>query len=136
MQAQANATAAAAAAGATKVTGEAEAAATKARGDAAASAIKAKALAEADGIKARAEALGTNQDAVISQQLAENMPAIIAAAAEPFSHVGQMTVLNGGEGVNQMLGGILAQVGDYLPALSSALKNSREGKRAAKAPDA
>jgi uncharacterized membrane protein YqiK len=131
-----NATAAAAAAGATKVTGEAEAAATKARGDAAASAIKAKALAEADGIKARAEALGTNQDAVISQQLAENMPAIIAAAAEPFSHVGQMTVLNGGEGVNKMLGGILAQVGDYLPALSSAMKNSREGKRPAKAPDA
>jgi uncharacterized membrane protein YqiK len=131
-----NATAAAAAAGATKVTGEAEAAATKTRGDAAASAIKAKALAEADGIKARAEALGTNQDAVISQQLAENMPAIIAAAAEPFSHVGQMTVLNGGEGVNKMLGGILAQVGDYLPALSSAMKNSREGKRPAKAPDA
>jgi flotillin len=137
LQAQANATAAAAAAGATKVTGEAEAAATRARGDAAASAIKAKALAEADGIKARAEALGTNQDAVISQQLAENMPAIIAAAAEPFSHVGQMTVLNGGEGVNRMLGGILAQVGDYLPALRSALKNGREdSKRPQKAPDA
>jgi hypothetical protein len=33
-----------------------------------------------------------------------------------------MTVLNGGEGVNRMLGGILAQVGDYLPALASALK--------------
>jgi hypothetical protein len=45
-------------------------------------------------------------------------------------------VLNGGEGVNKMLGGILAQVGDYLPALSSALKNSREGKRPTKAPDA
>ena len=132
LQAQANATAAAAAAGATKVTGEAEAAATKARGDAAASAIKAKALAEADGIKARAEALGTNQDAVISQQLAENMPAIIAAAAEPFAHVGQMTVLNGGEGVNRMIGGILAQVGDYLPALRSALKNGRDAQTAAR----
>jgi hypothetical protein len=35
-----------------------------------------------------------------------------------------------------MLGGILAQVGDYLPALSSALKNSREGKRTEKGPDA
>ena len=105
------------------ITGEAEAAATKARGDAAASAIKAKALAEADGIKARAEALGTNQDAVISQQLAENMPAIIAAAAEPFAHVGQLTVLNGGEGVNRMIGGILAQVGDYLPALGPRFRN-------------
>ena len=137
LQANANATAAAAAAGATRVTGEAEAAATKARGDAAASAIKAKALAEADGIKARAEALGTNQDAVISQQLAENMPAIIAAAAEPFAHVGQFTVLNGGDGVNRMIGGILSQVGDYLPALRSSLRNGREdSKRPPKAPDA
>ncbi|MCU1511025.1 MAG: flotillin family protein, partial [Arthrobacter sp.] len=137
LQAQANATAAAAAAGATRVTGEAEASATKARGDAAASAIKAKALAEADGIKARAEALGTNQEAVISQQLAENMPSIIAAAAEPFAHVGQLTVLNGGEGINRMIGGILTQVGDYLPALRSALRNGREdSKRPPKAPDA
>ena len=137
LQANANATAAAAAAGATRVTGEAEAAATKARGDAAASAIKAKALAEADGIKARAEALGTNQDAVISQQLAESMPAIIAAAAEPFAHVGQFTVLNGGDGINRMIGGILSQVGDYLPALRSSLRNGREdAKRSPKAPDA
>lgn len=135
LQAQANATAAAAAAGATRVTGEAEAAATKARGDATASSIKAKALAEADGIKARGEALGTNQDAVISQQLAENMPAIIAAAAEPFAHVGQLTVLNGGEGINRMIGGILAQVGDYLPALRTALKDGRQdGRQAAKQP--
>ncbi|NVM99636.1 flotillin domain-containing protein, partial [Arthrobacter sp. SDTb3-6] len=122
VEAQANATAAAAMAGATKITGEAEAAATKARGEAAASAVKAKALAEADGIKARAEALGTNQEAVIAQQLAENMPSIVAAAAEPFGHVGQLTVLNGGDGVNEMVGGILAQVGGYLPALTESLK--------------
>ncbi|WP_028266319.1 flotillin family protein [Arthrobacter sp. MA-N2] len=137
VEAQANATAAAAIAGATRITGEAEAAATRARGDAAASAIKAKSLAEADGIKARAEALGTNQEAVISQQLAENMPAIVAAAAEPFAHVGQLTVLNGGEGLNNMVGGILAQVGNFLPSITGALKNGKEPpKRPAKAPDA
>jgi flotillin len=51
-------------------------------------------------------------------------------------------VLNGGEGVNKMLGGILAQVGDYLPALASALaknRESREGrapKRPPQAPEA
>ena len=61
------------------------------------------------------------------------MPAIIAAAAEPFSHVGNMTVLNGGEGVNQMLGGILAQAGDYLPALASALRKGEDAKRPARA---
>lgn len=123
LEAQANATAAAATAGATRVTGEAEAAATKARGEATASSNKARALAEADGIKARAEALGANQEAVISQQLAENMPAIVAAAAEPFAHVGQLTVLNGGEGINNMVGGILSQVGNYLPALTAALRD-------------
>ncbi|MDQ0029709.1 flotillin family protein [Arthrobacter bambusae] len=137
VEAQANATAAAAIAGATKITGEAEAAATKARGEAAASAIKAKSLAEAEGIKARAEALGTNQEAVVSQQLAENMPAIVAAAAEPFAHVGQMTVLNGGEGLNSMVGGILSQVGNYLPSITAALKNGKEPpKRPTKTPDA
>jgi len=122
LEAQANAGAAAAMAGATRVTGEAEAAATTARGNAAASAVKAKALAEAEGIKARGEALETNQDAVISQQIAENMPAIVSAAAEPFSRIGQLTVLNGGEGLNSMVGGILSQVGSFLPSLASALR--------------
>ena len=37
----------------------------------------------------------------------------------------QLTVLNGGEGLNSMVGGILAQVGDYLPRLSAALKNGQ-----------
>ncbi|SEI76110.1 Uncharacterized membrane protein YqiK, contains Band7/PHB/SPFH domain [Arthrobacter sp. yr096] len=122
LEAQAAAGAAAAMAGATRVTGEAEAAATTARGDAAASAVKAKALAEADGIKARGEALETNQEAVINQQIAENMPAIVSAAAEPFSRIGQLTVLNGGDGLNSMVGGILSQVGSFLPSLASALK--------------
>ena len=84
-------------------------------------ASKAMAVAEADGIQARANALATNQDAVIAQQLAERMPEIVRAAAEPFAHVGQMTVLNGAEGVNGMLAGIMAQVGTLLPQLTSAL---------------
>jgi uncharacterized membrane protein YqiK len=137
VEAQANATAAAAMAGATKVTGEAEAAATRARGEAAASAVKAKALAEAEGIRARGEALETNQDAVISQQLAENMPAIVSAAAEPFAHVDQLTVLNGGDGLNNMVGGILSQVGGFLPSLASALRGGKDGaRRPGSAPDA
>lgn len=115
-------------AGATRVTGEAEAAATTARGNAAASAVKAKALAEAEGIKARGEALETNQEAVINQQIAENMPAIVSAAAEPFSRIGQLTVLNGGDGLNSMVGGILSRVGSFLPSLASALKGNGAGR--------
>ncbi len=126
LAAGAAATAAEATARATRMTGEAEAAATLARGEAAASAIKAQALAEADGIKARGVALGTNQDAVIAQQLAENMPQIIAAAAAPFGHVDQLTVLNGAEGLNGMIAGIIGQVGTLLPMLTNAL--SKDGK--------
>ncbi len=103
LAANAEATAAESRARATRTTGEAEAAATTARGTAAASASRAMAVAEADGIEARANALSTNQDAVIAQQLAEQMPEIVRAAAEPFAHVGQMTVLNGAEGLNSMV---------------------------------
>jgi hypothetical protein len=49
------------------------------------------------------------------------MPEIVRAAAEPFAHVGQMTVLNGAEGLNGMVAGIIAQVGTLLPQLTSAL---------------
>ncbi|MEP6561360.1 MAG: SDR family oxidoreductase, partial [Nakamurella sp.] len=121
LAANAEATAAESRARATRTTGEAEAAATTARGAAAASAAKAMAVAEADGIEARANALSTNQDAVIAQQLAERMPEIVRAAAEPFAHVGQLTVLNGAEGLNGMVAGIMAQVGTLLPQLTNAL---------------
>ncbi len=50
------------------------------------------------------------------------MPEIVRAAAEPFAHVGQMTVLNGADGVNAMLGGIFAQVGTLLPQLTASLR--------------
>ena len=121
LAANAEATAAEARARATRTTGEAEAAATTARGTATASASRALAVAEADGIEARANALSTNQDAVIAQQLAEKMPEIVRAAAEPFAHVGQITVLNGAEGLNSMVSSIIAQVGTLLPQLTAAL---------------
>src|SRR6266508_3658673 len=62
---------------------EAEAAATTAKGTAEGQAVRAKGMAEAEAIKARADALAENQDAVIGQQLAEQWPAIVEAAAKP-----------------------------------------------------
>jgi flotillin len=44
-------------------------------------AVRAKGMAEAEAIKARGDALAENQDAVIGQQLAEQWPAIVEAAA-------------------------------------------------------
>ena len=77
-------------------------AATKARGLAEGEAVKAKGLAEAEAIKARAEALAQNQEAVIGQQIAEQLPQIVGEAAKAFGNIGQLTVLNGAEGIGQM----------------------------------
>jgi flotillin len=102
---------AAAEAEATRITGEAEADATKARGLAEAEATRARMEAEAAGIQKRAAALSQNQDAVIAQQIAEQLPDIVRAAASPFEHVGQFTVLNGARGVTEALAEIIQQAG-------------------------
>jgi len=94
-------------AAATRVTGQAEADANKARGLAEAEATRAKGLAEADATKARADALKENQDAVIGLQLAEKWPQIVEQAAKAFSNVGNMTVLDGADGVGKALGTII-----------------------------
>jgi uncharacterized membrane protein YqiK len=100
---------AAANAEAAKQVGEGEAAATLAKGRAEGEAARARGLAEADAIKARADALAKNQDAVIGQQLAENWPAIVEAAAKPFGAVDQMIVLNGAQGLSEALAQALSQ---------------------------
>ncbi len=96
-------------ASATKQLGDAEASATQAKGLAEGNAIKAKLLAEADAIRARAEALATNQDAVIGQQLAEKWPQIVEAASKAFNNIDQMIVLNGADGVSEVLAKVMAQ---------------------------
>jgi flotillin len=102
---------AAAEAEATRITGEAEADATKARGLAEAEATQARMEAEATGIQRRAAALSQNQDAVIAQQIADRLPEIVRAAASPFEHIGQFTVLNGAQGVTGALAEIIQQAG-------------------------
>jgi uncharacterized membrane protein YqiK len=100
---------AAAKAEATRSIGEADAHATQAKGLAEAAAVRAAGMAEADAIKARADALAENQDAVIGQELAQQWPAIVEAAAKPFGAVDQMIVLNGAQGVSEMLAQALSQ---------------------------
>jgi flotillin len=94
---------------ATRNVGQAEADATQAKGLAEAQAVKAKGIAEADAIKARADALSENQDAVIGQQLAQQWPAIVEAAAKPFGSVDQMIVLNGAQGLSEVIAQALSQ---------------------------
>ncbi len=98
-------------AAATRLNGQAEADAIRARGIAEADAVRARMEAEALGIERRAAAVSQNQEAVIAQQIAENLPAIVAAAASPFEKVGNFTVLNGAEGVTGALAQIIQQAG-------------------------
>ena len=90
-----------------KQTGEADASALKARGEGEAAAVKAKRLAEADAIQARADALAKNQEAVINQQIAENLPQIVGEASKAFGNIDQLMVLNGTEGFGQAFGQVL-----------------------------
>ncbi len=108
-------------AAATRVTGQAEADANKARGLAEAEATRAKGLAEADATKARADALKENQDAVIGLQLAEKWPAIVEQAAKAFGNVGNMTVLDGADGVGKALGTIIGAGAAGLGLVRSAI---------------
>ena len=106
--------ASAATATATRLTGEAEAAAAQAKGLAAAEATRAQGLAEAESIKARAAALAENQEAVVAQQLAENWPEIVQAGASAFGNVDQMVVLNGADGMADLLAKALTMGGTGL----------------------
>src|SRR5829696_1021270 len=92
-----------------KLRGDAEAGATRARGLAEGDSVRAKGMAEAESIKARADALAENQDAVIGQQLAEQWPAIVEAAAKPIGAIDQMIVLNGAQGLSEVLAQALSQ---------------------------
>jgi uncharacterized membrane protein YqiK len=96
---------------ATRLIGQAEADAIKAKGLAEADAIRARMEAEAMGIERRAAALSQNQEAVIAQQIADKLPEIVAAAAAPFEHIGQFTVLNGAQGVTGAIAEIIQQAG-------------------------
>jgi len=127
---------AAARAESTRAIGEAEAAATEAKGRAEGEAVRARGMAEAETIKARADALAENQDAVIGQQLAEQWPAIVEAAAKPFAAVDQMIVLNGAQGLSEALAQALSSGVAGLQMARSLLSHSSGHSNGAPVPAA
>jgi uncharacterized membrane protein YqiK len=114
----------------TRLIGEAEAAATSAKGRAEGEAVRATGMAEAEAIHARADALAENQDAVIGQQLAEQWPAIVEAAAKPFGAVDQMIVLNGAQGLSEALAQALSQGVAGLQLARNLLAGAGNGEKA------
>lgn len=110
----------------TTMRGAAEAKATEANGRALAMAIEARGRAEAVGIEARAAALASNPDAVIAQQIAEHYPAIVAAGASALGNIDNLVVLNGAQGMEDLLGKALTMGGAGL-GLARSLMASIQG---------
>jgi flotillin len=109
----------------TELRGAAEAKATEVTGTAEAKAIEAKGKAEAAGIKARAEALAENQDAVIAQTIAESYPEIVRAGASALGNIDNMVVLNGADGMEDLLGKALTMGGAGLGLAQSLMTSLR-----------
>jgi flotillin len=105
----------------TSTRGKAEGEATKAKGLAEGESIRAKGLAEAEAIAKRAEALEKEADAVIGQQIAEQLPDIVRAASESFKHVDNLTVLNGAQGISEIIAQVIGQAGPALKMAQEAL---------------
>jgi uncharacterized membrane protein YqiK len=120
----------------TTMIGNAEASAIRAKGTAEGDAISARGLAEAAAIHARADALAQNQEAVISQQLAEHWPAIVEAGAKAFNNIDQMIVLNGADGMSEMMGKIMTQGAAGLQLARNLLARTKSGADYASAPAA
>ena len=91
----------------TVATAEAEAA--KIQADAAAYAERATAAAEADANRSRAASLADgNQELIAASRIVEALPSLVAAAAQGIAD-SNLTILNGTEGVSQVLAGLVGQ---------------------------
>ena len=110
--AQASASARVAAANADRDSRIAAAEALRAEGEAEANSIRVKGSAEAESTRAQADALEERADDLLRQQIISQLPAIVRAASEPLSAIGNMTVIssdgNGADQVGQSVAGQLA----------------------------
>jgi flotillin len=102
---------------------EAEAQATHVRSDAQAHAERAEAEGQADANRARAASLREgNQELIAADKLIENLPAIVEAAARGLADA-NLTVLNGTQGINEVLAGFVGQGLSILDLLKKSAAN-------------
>ena len=78
-----------------------------------------------------AEALERESDAVIGQQLADKLPEIVAAAAQSFANVDNLTVLNGAQGISEIMAQVIGQAGPALDLARDTLSAHRNGRAGA-----
>jgi flotillin len=88
---------------------EADARATQVRADAAAFAERATAQGQADANNARADSLRAgNQELIAAERIVESLPAVVEAAAKGLAGA-NLTILNGTQGVNDVVAGLVGQ---------------------------
>jgi flotillin len=94
---------------ATRVRADAQAHAERVQGEAQADAERAQGQAQADASAAFAASLREgNQELIAATKLIENLPAIVEAAARGLAGA-NLTVLNGTQGVNEVVAGLVGQ---------------------------
>jgi flotillin len=75
--------------------------------------VRALAQAQADAIRLQAEATATSNGVVLERMLVERMPEILSAAASELRQA-NVTVLNGAEGLGELVAGLAAQATSIL----------------------
>jgi flotillin len=102
---------------------DAQAQAAQVKADAEAHAERALARGEADANLARAESLRQgNQELIAANRLMENLPAIVEAASRGLAGA-NLTVLNGTQGVSEIVAGLVGQGMSILDLLKKAAAN-------------
>jgi flotillin len=82
--------------------------------------IRTIAQAEADRTRVQAEATSTGQGIALQRMLVERMPDIIAAAASELANA-NITVLNGADGMGQLIAGLAGQAGQLMRIVQDGL---------------
>lgn len=99
---------------------DAEAKAVKVQADGTAHAERATAQAQADANRARAASLADgNQELIAASRVVEALPALVASASQGIAG-SNLTILNGSEGVGQVVAGLVAQGLSILDTLRNA----------------
>ena len=103
----------------------AEAEAAKIQADAAAYAERATGRAQADANRSRAASLaGGNQELLAASRIVEALPALVASAAQGIAD-SNLTILNGTEGVGQVVTGLVGQGLSVLDVLRNSTAEAR-----------
>ncbi len=107
-----------------EIQGSADARVIESRGKAEADAIRAKGLAEAEALEKKAEALAKMDEAGKLQIIADILPELAKAVAEPFRSIDKITIIGGGNAGGDGVTDVAGYVTSGLAAVSEALNET------------